>query len=317
MQPSPLTLEDSLSAPKRDTIPVSTHSLVPSLSPIPLPSLTYFLSLNLPTLGFSKTGNHTIWPSFGLVHNVFKAHLCYSCFSTSSVFTVEYFTVFIPHTLSIHLSVAGNLGCSHILAIMNNTAMHTPMQILVWTLVFQFSQVRYTGLKLLSHMVTLCTAFWKPTTIFHNSFSILHSPQQLWGFWLLHIPSNTAISFKKKIITIPGIVKWYLTMVLICIFQKINDLKHFLIVHLYIFSGEMSIQILCPVFKLGCLFILKLFVYRTLWDPLNCILPGKTTEVVCHFLSRGSSQPRDWTHISCVSCLSRQILYPLSNQRSL
>ena len=25
--------------------------------------------------------------------------------------------------------------------------------------------------------------------------------------------------------------------------------------------------------------------------------------------SRGSSQPRDWTHVSCVSCLSRQFLY--------
>ena len=59
-------------------------------------------------------------------------------------------------------------------------------------------------------------------------------------------------------------VKWYLSMVLICISQKIHDLKHFLIVHLYTFSGEMSIHILCPVFKLGCLFILKLFVYLTL-----------------------------------------------------
>ena len=30
---------------------------------------------------------------------------------------------------------------------------------------------------------------------------------------------------------------------------------------------------------------------------------------VAIFYSRMSSQPRDWTHISCVSCIGRQILY--------
>ena len=40
------------------------------------------------------------------------------------------------------------------------------------------------------------------------------------------------------------------------------------------------------------------------WD-----FPGKNTGVCCHFLSRGSSQARDQTHISCVSCTGRQIIY--------
>ena len=41
------------------------------------------------------------------------------------------------------------------------------------------------------------------------------------------------------------------------------------------------------------------------WD-----FPGKNTGVGCHFLHRGSSQPRDRTRISCGSCIARQVLYP-------
>ena len=37
--------------------------------------------------------------------------------------------------------------------------------------------------------------------------------------------------------------------------------------------------------------------------------PGKNTGVVCHFILKGSSWPRDWNHISCVSCMGRWFLY--------
>ena len=56
----------------------------------------------------------------------------------------------------------------------------------------------------------------------------------------------------------------------------------------------------------------------TLGDPMDCSLPGSSVhgilqarilECVAICYSRGSSQPRDWTHISCVSCMGRQILY--------
>ena len=40
------------------------------------------------------------------------------------------------------------------------------------------------------------------------------------------------------------------------------------------------------------------------WDSL-----GKNNGVGCHFLLCGSSQPRDQTHISCISCTGKQILY--------
>ena len=40
------------------------------------------------------------------------------------------------------------------------------------------------------------------------------------------------------------------------------------------------------------------------WDS-----PGRNTGVVAISYSRGSSQSRDWTHVSFVSCFGRQVLY--------
>jgi len=40
------------------------------------------------------------------------------------------------------------------------------------------------------------------------------------------------------------------------------------------------------------------------WD-----FPGKNSRMDCHFLFQGSSPHRDWTHISCISCIGRWILY--------
>ena len=53
--------------------------------------------------------------------------------------------------------------------------------------------------------------------------------------------------------------------------------------------------------------------------PWDCSLSGSFVhgissagilEWVAISFSRGSSWPRDWTHISCVFCFGRQILYP-------
>ena len=58
--------------------------------------------------------------------------------------------------------------------------------------------------------------------------------------------------------------------------------------------------------------------YPTLCDPLDCNPPGSSVhgilqarilEWVVMPSSRGPSQPRDWTHVSYVFCIGRQILY--------
>ena len=56
----------------------------------------------------------------------------------------------------------------------------------------------------------------------------------------------------------------------------------------------------------------------TLWDLTTCSPPGSSVhgifqarklEWVAISSSRGSSRPKDWTHVSCVSCTGRRILY--------
>ena len=59
-------------------------------------------------------------------------------------------------------------------------------------------------------------------------------------------------------------------------------------------------------------------LHLTLCDPVDCSLPGSSVrglfqarilEWVTISFSRGSSQPRDWTPVSCVSCFGRCNLY--------
>ena len=74
---------------------------------------------------------------------------------------------------------------------------------------------------------------------------------------------------------------------------------------------------LCPSNSL-CVHAKSLHLYLTLFDPINCILPGSSVhgilqvrilEWVAVPFSRGSPQPRDRTCVSRVSCIGRQVLY--------
>ena len=71
----------------------------------------------------------------------------------------------------------------------------------------------------------------------------------------------------------------------------------------------------------GC--VLSHFI---LCDPVDCSLPGspvlgilqaRILEWVVMPSSRGSSQPRDQTHISHITCIGRQVLYPQCHQTSV
>ena len=46
--------------------------------------------------------------------------------------------------------------------------------------------------------------------------------------------------------------------------------------------------------------------------PLSMQFSRQELEWVAISFSRGFSQPRDWTHISCVSCTGKWILYYLA-----
>ena len=61
--------------------------------------------------------------------------------------------------------------------------------------------------------------------------------------------------------------------------------------------------------------------HLTLCDPMDCSLPGSSVhgsfqarilEWVAISYSKGSSWPKDRTHVSCISCTGRQVLYHCS-----
>ena len=63
----------------------------------------------------------------------------------------------------------------------------------------------------------------------------------------------------------------------------------------------------------------------TLYDPMYCSPPASSVhevfqarilERVTISYSRGFSWPKDWTHVSCVSCIGRQIFLLLNHVRS-
>ena len=67
-----------------------------------------------------------------------------------------------------------------------------------------------------------------------------------------------------------------------------------------------------------CMGAQPLSCVQLLFNPMDCSLPGSTVhgisqakilEQAAISYSWGSSPPRDWTHVSCVSCIGRHILY--------
>ena len=69
--------------------------------------------------------------------------------------------------------------------------------------------------------------------------------------------------------------------VCVCVYVCVHALSHLSCVWLFATYRLWSARLLCP------------------WDS-----PGKNTRVGCHALLQGIFQPRDWTQVSCISCIA-------------
>ena len=106
-------------------------------------------------------------------------------------------------------------------------------------------------------MAPLCLTFWGTARLFSKAGAPLHNPtSNVWGFQVLQIFTNIYCLFDSSH---PSACKFLISL-------KTNDIKHLfhmLFDYLYIFFGEMFMQILCRgLVAQSC---------PTLWDPMDCV----------------------------------------------
>ena len=175
-------------------------------------------------------------------------------------------------SLFLHASVGKYLGCFYFMDWMNHALMNICVQ--VWyRCVSLFLLGLYPGVELLGHFPTLSLIFLRNCqTAFKTCCLILHSHQQCMRNVPVSLhPHQHLFSLVFLIIVIHTGVRCYLTVVLICITLMISYVEHLFIYLLatHVFIGKMSIQVLCPLKKIGLLFCLNymgfLYLYFGYW----------------------------------------------------